>query len=83
MLIQFGRVVVATLIMTGCVLAFEQVWAAPGVDERLLLGVWLASTVVLASLTYILSARLLRITELDELISALKGRGRSAANASE
>ena len=79
MVTQLLRVAVATAVMTGCVLAFELLWAAPGVEHRLLLGVWVAVVVIVASLAYVLASRLLRIQELSELVRAFKGRSRPAA----
>jgi putative peptidoglycan lipid II flippase len=83
MVIQFIKVTLATLLMTAAVLGFEFLWAAPGVEERVLLGIWILSTVVFASVVYVLASKILRINELSELIGALRHRGKHAPGKSE
>ncbi len=74
MVAQVARVSLATAFMTGCVFGFEAVWAAPGIEQRLLLGMWVVSVVLVATATYIGASRILRVDELNQLIRAIKRR---------
>jgi putative peptidoglycan lipid II flippase len=83
MVMQFLKVTLATLLMTAAVLGFEALWAAPGVEERVFLGGWIMAVVMFASFVYVLASKLLRISELAELVGALRRRGTQASGNSE
>ena len=76
MLAQIGQVTAATACMTGYVLGLKALWQAPGADERFLLALWVAAIILVAAVSYILAARLLRMRELDELLGAMRRRGK-------
>jgi len=59
------RMGIATALMTGAVLGFEQLWAAP--PGRLMLLVWLGVVVTLAAAVFVIACRVMGVDELAGL----------------
>jgi putative peptidoglycan lipid II flippase len=78
MLRQFAKVTIASALMAGGLMGFGELWAAPGVDERLLLFVWVLANVALATGLYVALCRAMKISELAELWNSFRRKASQA-----
>jgi len=71
-----GRMILATLVMTGALLLFDAVWPAASVERRLGLLGWVVCALAVAAGSYLAACALLKVNEFKGIIAALRRRFR-------
>ncbi|MCB9787571.1 MAG: murein biosynthesis integral membrane protein MurJ [Deltaproteobacteria bacterium] len=73
-LARLARVALATALMTGTLVAWEALFPAAAIERRSVLALWMAASIALALVVYLLACRALRVNELDGVLTALRRR---------